>query len=55
LNYTVERATNADFTLGISNFPAQTAPSGGLFSVTDNFSDLGGAPSQAYYRLQYNP
>ncbi len=50
-SYYVQRATNVSFTLGISNFPAQVAPVGGLFQVQDSFGDLGSPPSQAFYRL----
>jgi hypothetical protein len=32
-----------------------TAPANSLFSVTDNFSDLGSPPPAAYYRLEWNP
>ncbi len=31
------------------------APGGGLFVCTDNFSDLGGPPSYAFYRLSWAP
>jgi hypothetical protein len=55
LKYSVQRATNVTFTLGISNFPAATAPAGGNVSATDDFSDLGVAPDSAFYRLQYVP
>jgi hypothetical protein len=54
-NYSVQRATNVTFTAGISNFPSMTAPAGGNVSATDNFSDLGGVPVQAFYRLHYLP
>ena len=53
--YSMERATNVMFTAGISNFPAATAPTGGNVTNVDNFSDLGGAPKAAFYRLQYIP
>jgi hypothetical protein len=55
LNYSVQRATNVTFTLGISNFPTATATAGGNVSATDDFSDLGVAPEAAFYRLQYIP
>lgn len=46
-SYLVQRSTNlADWVTLITT----NAPSNGLFSLTDNFSDLGGPPSQAYYR-----
>jgi hypothetical protein len=51
----VQRGTNVNFTGVVSNFPPVNAPTNGLFSVTDDFADIGGAPSSAYYRLQYNP
>jgi len=51
--YSLERATNVTFTAGISNFPAITAPTGGNVTNVDNFSDLGGKPTGAYYRLRY--
>ena len=55
LSYGVQRATNVIFTLGLSNWPAMIAPPDGLFNITDNFSDLGGQPTAAYYRLRYAP
>jgi hypothetical protein len=56
LGYTVERGTNVAFT-GVVRTWLVTAPTGGLFQVTDNFSDLGTlpfVPSAAYYRLKYS-
>jgi hypothetical protein len=53
--YSMERATNVTFTAGISNFPTATAPTGGNVTNVDNFSDLGGAPKAAFYRLRYIP
>jgi len=53
--YSMERATNVTFTAGISNFPAAIAPTGGNVTNVDNFSDLGGAPKAAFYRLKYVP
>ena len=53
--YSLQRATNVMFTAGISNFPASTAPTSGNVTNMDNFSDLGGAPKQAFYRLRYIP
>ena len=47
----MQRGTNAAFTGVLSNFPAITTPSNGVFSVTDNFSDLGFVPGSAFYRL----
>jgi len=55
LNYSVQRATNLEFTEGVRNFPSATAPAGGAVSVTDDFSDLGSTPDTAFYRLQYLP
>jgi hypothetical protein len=53
--YSLQRATNITFTAGISNFPTVIAPAGGNVTNVDNFSDLGGAPKSAFYRLQYIP
>ena len=53
--YSVQRATNVLFTQGLKSFPTVTAPAGGLVAVVDDFSDLGAAPSGAFYRLQYIP
>ena len=46
--YAVQRSTNlVDWaTLLITN-----TPSAGLFNVTDDFNDIGGPPSSAYYRI----
>jgi hypothetical protein len=52
-NYILQRATNVTFTAGISNFPVVTAPASGNVTNLDNFSDLGGVPKAAYYRLHY--
>jgi hypothetical protein len=52
--YAVQRATNVAFTLGTNTW-FTNAPAGGVFQITDNFSDLGGPPGQAFYRLRYNP
>jgi hypothetical protein len=56
-SYTVQRATNVDFTVGVVvDLITTSAPAGGLFNTTDTFSDLGGTPpTEAYYRLKYNP
>lgn len=54
-NYSLQRATNVLFTAGISNFPTATAPVGGNVTNVDNFSDLGGVPKAAFYRLKYVP
>lgn len=51
-SYTVERATNATFTGWIQMWPMQ-AWSDGSISLWDNFTDIGGAPNQAFYRLSF--
>jgi hypothetical protein len=49
--YEVERSTNVvDWVTILTT----NAPANGVFSVTDNFSDLGTVPSSAYYRLIWN-
>jgi hypothetical protein len=49
--YSVERATDMNFTQNFTVLDIITAPRNGLFSVTDN-----NPPSPtAYYRLKYNP
>ena len=53
--YSLQRATNVMFTAGISNFPAVTALPSGSVTNMDNFSDLGGTPKAAFYRLRYVP
>ncbi|HVU27181.1 MAG TPA: hypothetical protein VHG71_05535 [Verrucomicrobiae bacterium] len=53
--YQMQRATNVTFTAGVTNFPVVTAPGDGNVSVTDDFSDLGTPPGQAFYRLIYIP
>ncbi|MCX6896854.1 MAG: autotransporter-associated beta strand repeat-containing protein [Verrucomicrobia bacterium] len=58
LSYIVQRGTNAGFGGVVRNFPATNAPAGGLFTVTDDFDDIltgTNVPTEAYYRLQYNP
>jgi hypothetical protein len=53
LSYTAQRSTNLTVWADILT---TNAPSGGLFQVIDDFSDLGFVvPVSAYYRLQYNP
>jgi hypothetical protein len=54
-NYSAQRATDAGFTAGISNFPSVTAGANGQITVVDDFADLGSVPGAAFYRLQYNP
>jgi autotransporter-associated beta strand protein len=51
-SYGIQRSTNLTDWVTILT---TNAPSNGLFSFTDNFSDLGVVPSSAYYRLEYNP
>jgi phospholipase C len=59
--YTVERSTNLTSGVGLGWVPisTNTAPTGGLIQVNDDFHDLGipipPVPSPAYYRLRYNP
>jgi hypothetical protein len=53
LSYTVQRATNVVFSSGLRSWPNMLTPTNGLFQVTDDFSDLGGVPAQAFYRLSY--
>ncbi|HOC55042.1 MAG TPA: autotransporter-associated beta strand repeat-containing protein [Verrucomicrobiota bacterium] len=55
LAYEAQRATVADFSGTIRSWfftPAMNPT--GQFEISDDFSDLGGRPSQAYYRLKYN-
>jgi autotransporter-associated beta strand protein len=52
LSYTIQRSTNF---VSWTSILTTNAPTGGVFSFVDTFSDLGGAPGSAYYRLQYNP
>jgi hypothetical protein len=54
--YLAERATNVAFT-GTLRTWTTNAPAGGLFQVEDDFSDIGAPPypSEAYYRMRYNP
>jgi hypothetical protein len=53
--YSVQRSTNLVTGSGWVTIWTTNAPVGGLFNYTDNFSDLGGAPSSAYYRLSWSP
>ena len=46
-NYSVQRATNVLFTLGVSNFPTVTAPANGQITNIDDFADLFGTPNTA--------
>jgi hypothetical protein len=59
-SYSVQRATNAGFTLGVSNFPSVSAPANGQITTVDDFADLFGTPNSAvpasaFYRLHYTP
>ncbi len=51
-SYSVQRATNMVTPVWVTILTTN-APSGGLFNYTDNFTDLGGVPSSAYYRLSW--
>jgi hypothetical protein len=53
--YTVDRSTNLTQGLGWVPISTNTAPTNGLMQVVDNFLDLGIMPSNAFYRLRYNP
>ncbi len=53
-SYQIQRATNLTFTGGVRLW-STNAPVGGMFQVPDDFSDLGGQPPQAFYRLIYSP
>ena len=54
--YEVQRSTNLNAGIGWVNISTNTVGSGGTFSITDQFSDLGGhIPSSAYYRLEWHP
>src|SRR5262249_2506378 len=48
----VQRSTNL---LSWATILTTNAPGSGLFICTDNFSDLGGPPSYAFYRLSWAP
>jgi hypothetical protein len=49
--YSVERATNVEFTENVTSLSTNVAPTHGLFSIVD-----ANPPSPtAYYRLKYNP
>jgi hypothetical protein len=37
------------------NISTNTAATNGMVNVTDNFNDLGGTPTSAYYRLIWIP
>lgn len=50
--YGVHRSTNLVDWVSIL---VTNAPATGAFQIADDFNDLGGVPSSAYYRLQWNP
>jgi len=51
-NYYVMRATNVNFTAGISNFPSGPAAANGVIQVVDDFADIAPpVPASAFYRL----
>ena len=50
--YTVQRATNVTFTGTVLSWPVQAWADGSI-SCWDNFTDLGGTPQQAFWRLSY--
>jgi len=50
--YNVDRSTNL---ISWTTIETTNAPGTGLFNYTDDFSDLGGPPSSAYYRLTWVP
>ena len=54
LSYQIQRATNLTFTGGTRLWSTNVPPSG-VFQLVDDFSDLGGQPQGAYYRLLYTP
>ena len=53
-SYQCERATNATFTGTVQSWPVQAWADGSIY-WWDNFTDLGGAPRQAFYRLRLAP
>ncbi len=52
--YEVQRATNVSFT-GTLRLWTTNAPADGLWQVVDDFSDLGGMPTEAFYRMRSKP
>jgi M6 family metalloprotease-like protein len=52
-SYDIQRATN--LLSGFTTLWTTNAPVGGAFNYLDTFSDLGGAPHAAYYRLRWQP
>ncbi len=53
-DFECQRAMNFTFTGTLQTWPTQAGPDGAI-SITGDFSDLGGQPSQAFYRLRYLP
>ena len=51
VSYHVQRATDAQFTVGVKSFVSAEAPGDGVITVVDDFSDLEGVPGSAFYRL----
>ena len=49
VSYDIQRSTDL---MTWTTLSTMTAPADGLFSYTDNFSDLGSPPPMAFYRLQ---
>jgi autotransporter-associated beta strand protein len=54
-SYSVQRSTNLVSGSGWVTIWTTNAPTNGLFNYTDSFSDLGGVPTSAYYRLSWQP
>jgi fibronectin type 3 domain-containing protein len=54
-NYVTQRATNLAPAIIWVNISTNTAAPNGAFNVIDNFSDLGGTPASAFYRLIWTP
>jgi hypothetical protein len=52
--YITQRATNLVSAVWV-NISTNTAVTNGVFGVTDDFNDLGGPPTSAYYRLSWTP
>jgi hypothetical protein len=52
--YEIQRGTNVQF-VGALRLWTTNAPVDGMMQVTDDFSDLGGQPLQAFYRMRYKP
>jgi hypothetical protein len=53
-HYQCQRATNTWFTGTLMSWPVQAWADGSIF-VWDNFADLSGKPTQAFYRLRFTP